>query len=113
MHTKREKKKLSDVQIISFDLFTFIHQIFSNKYPFILFFFFFHFQSHHIIVILLLYYNFIILIISFLTRNNKIRKERMERGNEKRYTHGVFPFDNEFPNGHEITLSNFNVLDSG
>lgn len=106
MHTKREKKKLSDVQIISFDLFTFIHQIYS-------FFFFFHFQSHHIIVILLLYYNFIILIISFLTRNNKIRKERMERGNEKRYTHGVFPFDNEFPNGHEIMLSNFSVLDSG
>lgn len=37
----------------------------------------------------------------------------MERGNEKRYTHGVFPFDNEFPNGHEIMLSNFSVLDSG
>lgn len=33
----------------------------------------------------------------------------MERGNEKRYTHGVFPFDNEFPNGHEITLSNFSL----
>ena len=54
-----------------------------------------------------------ILIISFLTRNNKIRKERMERGNEKRYTHSVFSSDNEFPNGHGITLSNFSVLDSG
>lgn len=37
----------------------------------------------------------------------------VERGNEKRYIHGVFPSDNEFPNGHGITLSNFNVLDSG
>lgn len=35
----------------------------------------------------------------------------------KRDTHMAFdmafPFDNEFPNGHEITLSNFSVLDSG
>lgn len=98
MHIKREMEKLSDVQIILFDLFIFIHQIFSNKYPFILFFFSFIFN----LIILLLYCYFMILIVSFLTRNNKIRKERMERGNEKRYTHGVFPSDNEFPNGHAI-----------